>query len=249
MRPHGCVGGHLRSAAYISSSIRLLVLPSPSQNLQPYHQLSSAAASSASRSTSRPASAAARLSCRQYPSTLGGAFSACRGQRGRASAAGSALANGDAAANDTWLVVGLGNPGAQYEGTRHNVSEDEPYCRTNLCVFQLPRYRGWYNEIHAAMQHATLSRCALTTSQIGFEIVDRLAADAGILLDKKQHNALVGRGRLHGLPVLLAKPTTFMNSSGKAVRKLVDYYKVPRTLLFVSSRSSRASCNMSALLC
>lgn len=63
-------------------------------------------------------------------------------------------------------------------------------------------------------------------AQIGFMIVDRLGADAGILVDKKQHNAVVGKGRLHGAPVLLAKPTTFMNSSGKAVRKLMDYYKV-----------------------
>ena len=62
--------------------------------------------------------------------------------------------------------------------------------------------------------------------QIGFMIVDRLAADAGVSVDKKQHNAVVGKGRLHGVPVLLAKPTTFMNSSGKAVRKLMDYYKV-----------------------
>lgn len=62
--------------------------------------------------------------------------------------------------------------------------------------------------------------------QIGFMIVDRLAADAGVSVDKKQHNAVVGKGRLHGAPVLLAKPTTFMNSSGKAVRKLMDYYKV-----------------------
>jgi peptidyl-tRNA hydrolase, PTH1 family len=64
------------------------------------------------------------------------------------------------------------------------------------------------------------------TVQIGFMIIDRLAADAGIAVDKKQHNALVGKGQLHGAPVLLAKPTTFMNSSGKAVRKLMDYYKV-----------------------
>jgi peptidyl-tRNA hydrolase, PTH1 family len=67
-------------------------------------------------------------------------------------------------------------------------------------------------------------------SQIGFMIVDRLGADAGISVDKKQHNAVVGKGRLHGPPVLLAKPTTFMNSSGKAVRKLMDYYKVTITI-------------------
>ncbi len=67
--------------------------------------------------------------------------------------------------------------------------------------------------------------------QIGFQIVDRLGAAAGIPVDKKQHNALVGRGRLWDAKVLLAKPTTFMNNSGKAVRKLVDFYKVGPAVL------------------
>lgn len=188
MQPRACVGGHLRSAAHLSSSIRLLVSPLQSQGLQPHRQLSTAVTSSATASASIPAAAASRLSCRQHSSTLGATLSACRGKRGAASVAGGASANGDAAANDTWLVVGLGNPGPQYEDTRHN---------------------------------------------IGFKVIDRLGADAGISVDKKQHNALVGKGRLHGLPVLLAKPTTFMNSSGKAVRKLMDYYKVQQDHVLV----------------
>ncbi len=47
-------------------------------------------------------------------------------------------------------------------------------------------------------------------------------------VDKKQHNALVAQARLWDARVLLAKPTTFMNSSGKAVKKLMDYYKARR---------------------
>ena len=62
---------------------------------------------------------------------------------------------------------------------------------------------------------------------MGFHLIDRLGSAAGISVDKKQHNAQVGSGRLWDRRVLLAKPTTFMNNSGKAVRKLMDYYKVP----------------------
>jgi len=73
------------------------------------------------------------------------------------------------------LIVGLGNPGKDYAGTRHN---------------------------------------------IGFELVDALAAAHGIKVDQKRDRALVGRGNLAGQTVLLAKPQTFMNDSGVAVAAL-----------------------------
>ena len=79
---------------------------------------------------------------------------------------------------------------------------------------------------HTIYLHVTRPIRELVCTQIGFQVIDRLGEAASVAVDKKQHNALVGRGRLWGAPVLLAKPTTFMNSSGKAVRKLMDYYKV-----------------------
>lgn len=57
-------------------------------------------------------------------------------------------------------------------------------------------------------------------------LVDALARQQGIALDKLQHNAAVGRGVLCGQRVLLAKPLTFMNNSGESVGKLARYYKV-----------------------
>ncbi len=63
--------------------------------------------------------------------------------------------------------------------------------------------------------------------QIGFHCIDRLADGAAIAMDKKQHNAVVGKGLLFGRRALLVKPQTYMNASGKAVRKLMDFYKVP----------------------
>lgn len=62
--------------------------------------------------------------------------------------------------------------------------------------------------------------------QVGFRLVETLAQQAGCSVDKQQHQALVGRGILWSHRVLLAKPTTFMNLSGKAVVALAQYYKV-----------------------
>ena len=66
----------------------------------------------------------------------------------------------------------------------------------------------------------------LTWMQVGFMLIDTLARQLGIHMDKLQHNAAIGRGRLCEKRVLLAKPMTFMNNSGESVGKLARYYKV-----------------------
>lgn len=87
------------------------------------------------------------------------------------------------------MVLGLGNPGPEYEGTRHNV---------------------------------------------GFEVVDRLVHGLG-LRPVATPRALVARGELpgSGQAVLLAKPTTYMNRSGRAARELLDGLDGPVELLVV----------------
>lgn len=75
------------------------------------------------------------------------------------------------------LVVGLGNPGAQYRGTRHNV---------------------------------------------GFDVIDALAKRHGISVRRRMGQALVGEGLINGVSVILAKPLTFMNLSGEAVRYIAE---------------------------
>src|SRR2546430_2495296 len=79
------------------------------------------------------------------------------------------------------LVVGLGNPGRKYAGTRHNV---------------------------------------------GFAVVDALAAGRGLGAFQERFNAGVADGTEGGKKVLLAKPQTFMNLSGRSVREAVDFYKL-----------------------
>ncbi|MGB9803961.1 aminoacyl-tRNA hydrolase, partial [Desulfofundulus sp.] len=89
-----------------------------------------------------------------------------------------------------WLIVGLGNPGPEYAGTRHNV---------------------------------------------GFMVLDRLARELGIPVERVFLRALVGQGQLSGQGLVLAKPLTYMNRSGEAVASLLNYYRLlPSQLLVVS---------------
>jgi PTH1 family peptidyl-tRNA hydrolase len=85
------------------------------------------------------------------------------------------------------LVVGLGNPGPEYEATRHNV---------------------------------------------GFRIVDRVAADNRFPEFHRKGVGLETVGRLDGDRVALLKPLTFMNLSGGLVaRRLADLGLAPADLL------------------
>jgi PTH1 family peptidyl-tRNA hydrolase len=62
---------------------------------------------------------------------------------------------------------------------------------------------------------------------IGFMAVDELAAAHKIEGSTVQNKAIVGNGRIHNKNVIIAKPQTYMNSSGDSVGPLARYYKVP----------------------
>ena len=86
------------------------------------------------------------------------------------------------------IVAGLGNPGREYDGTRHN---------------------------------------------LGFVVVDALAAKLGF--SWKHQGSLeadVARGDREKA-FILAKPLTFMNESGRSLRRLADYYRVPVSSIIV----------------
>jgi PTH1 family peptidyl-tRNA hydrolase len=90
---------------------------------------------------------------------------------------------------ERWLVAGLGNPPAQYAGTRHN---------------------------------------------IGAELVEQLAADAGASLSRNRRaGCRTAEVRLAGRPVVLAVPETYMNVSGGAVQRAAGWYRVPVARLIV----------------
>ena len=79
------------------------------------------------------------------------------------------------------LIVGLGNPGIEYQFSPHN---------------------------------------------LGFLAVDRIAGDLKIEVRNRLCRALTARVVIEGVPVLLAKPETYMNLSGLSVRELVEKHEV-----------------------
>lgn len=86
------------------------------------------------------------------------------------------------------IVVGLGNPGRNYTGTRHNV---------------------------------------------GFAVVDYLASGPSVSRFQSRFQAQVAEFVEGGEKVLLLKPETFMNLSGRAVRQAVDFYNLQAADLLV----------------
>ncbi len=68
---------------------------------------------------------------------------------------------------------------------------------------------------------------AATPHNMGFLVVDRLAARHGIRLTRKECQALIGQGNIGGKTVLLAKPQTFMNLSGVAIKPLLQKNEIP----------------------
>ena len=87
-----------------------------------------------------------------------------------------------AVTSETWLIVGLGNPGKEYETTRHNA---------------------------------------------GFRALDILADKLGCKVDKLKYQGLYGQTNYLGKKLLLLKPQTYMNLSGRSVLQLSAFFRVP----------------------
>jgi PTH1 family peptidyl-tRNA hydrolase len=72
-----------------------------------------------------------------------------------------------------------------------------------------------------------------TRHNIGFQVVSLVAEKHGLKFSKMQNEALVATGRIGGTRVILAKPQTWMNDSGRAVGPLAKFYQVelPRLMI------------------
>jgi PTH1 family peptidyl-tRNA hydrolase len=65
------------------------------------------------------------------------------------------------------------------------------------------------------------SRYEHTPHNLGFLVIDRLAERHRIRVSRKEARSLTGTGNVEGIPVVLAKPQTYMNLSGEAVKALL----------------------------
>jgi PTH1 family peptidyl-tRNA hydrolase len=72
-----------------------------------------------------------------------------------------------------------------------------------------------------------------TPHNLGFMAVDELANRGGIRVERPEGKALVGRGKIAGEDVILAKPQTYMNLSGISVRELLGKYELDARDLLV----------------
>lgn len=72
-----------------------------------------------------------------------------------------------------------------------------------------------------------------TRHNVGFEVVERLAYNHNIKIDRKKHKAYVGQGIIGGHKVILVKPQTYMNLSGESVRDILDFYKEDESSIIV----------------
>jgi peptidyl-tRNA hydrolase, PTH1 family len=71
------------------------------------------------------------------------------------------------------------------------------------------------------------SRYQWTRHNAGFMVLDRLSHLAGISVAKKGFSALSGEGFWHGHRLILLKPQTFMNLSGRSVAEVARFHKIP----------------------
>jgi len=69
---------------------------------------------------------------------------------------------------------------------------------------------------------------------VGFQLVESLAQEYGLRFARRQLRAQVAGGTIAGRQVLLAKPLTFMNLSGNAVRALMHFYQLTPADLLVA---------------
>lgn len=76
-------------------------------------------------------------------------------------------------------------------------------------------------------------RYAQTRHNAGFWVVDHLSQRWDIRFNYRKFQSIIAEGHYLGKKILLAKPQTFMNLSGQAVQKIVDYWKIDSNNLLV----------------
>ena len=65
-----------------------------------------------------------------------------------------------------------------------------------------------------------------TRHNIGFKVIDNIAKEYNIEINRQKFKGVYGEGFINGEKVILLKPTTYMNLSGESIREVVDFYKL-----------------------
>ena len=68
---------------------------------------------------------------------------------------------------------------------------------------------------------------------IGYLTIDNLLSCAGECTERKKFNSILYEIKINNQKVLLAKPQTYMNNSGEPINKLINFYKIPSSNIFV----------------
>jgi len=77
------------------------------------------------------------------------------------------------------------------------------------------------------------SKYAHTRHNVGFDVLEKLSRKLGVSISREKEEALIGECFVNGQKVILALPQTYMNLSGEAVMRLVNWYKIPPENLLV----------------
>lgn len=74
---------------------------------------------------------------------------------------------------------------------------------------------------------------AMTRHNVGFRVASGLAKRARLEFDTKSAESRIAEGSLGQTRIAIARPQTFMNDSGRAVRKLLDRYRIEPAAMIV----------------
>ncbi len=72
-----------------------------------------------------------------------------------------------------------------------------------------------------------------TRHNMGFDTVNKIAEKYEIKFDKKKFDGLIGIGKIENEDVILLKPQTYMNESGKSIIQVKNFYKIPLDKIIV----------------